>query len=457
MSTVQAASIRCKSPQIKRGVLRARHAPPVLKATMSTQPLPLSETKSQSETNRCITNLSNGNASRRNNAAYRNNSEKAAACTQEMKSARHGENVPVRNTTRKPQREQQAPQLVEVSTKNLMIAAPAKNAQCSPAQFEEVLAAEANDATQLQTVAPMMQNQAAFDRHRFYNQSNNFVAMMQAHRFELGASDIGTMPPTEMEFAAFEQNLKENDPLYESVRYFIDHRHNKPGVMNSNMLADFVEYGSNIDLIPKGKRRLATEVYSPQFIAEILDQFRKEGSNVLITAETLLKFAYKTGFHGRPESSSDYLHGDGELFNTESAAITEIYRIAGPGATGKALVEASKKVLALKEFAGEIVVHLSIPPLAIKNPRLASGNEQGATDEWRVGATTPYGHLEIISDRVSMAGIPGSDPNKTAPTVQLLGKYGEGVPVYPGNYREVGDWLIALLERLARRGLPEPV
>ena len=94
-----------------------------------------------------------------------------------------------------------------------------------------------------------------------------------------------------------------------------------------------------------------------------------------------------------------------------------------------------------------------IPPKAIINERPPSGKEHGATDLWRSGGTTPYGHFELITDRVNMAGIPGTDPKETAPTVRILGERGEGMVVYPGNYLNMGETVIEMQRMDAQKEL----
>ena len=108
-------------------------------------------------------------------------------------------------------------------------------------------------------------------------------------------------------------------------------------------------------------------------------------------------------------------------------------------------------MLGLKIPKDEPVIAIRIPGKAIKNERLPSGREHGANNQWLMGATTPYGHLELITDRVNMAGIPGTSPSDSAPTVEILGEHGAGVPVYPGNFREIGDRLIAIQAMQAQK------
>ena len=68
-----------------------------------------------------------------------------------------------------------------------------------------------------------------------------------------------------------------------------------------------------------------------------------------------------------------------------------------------------------------------------------------------MGGTIPYGHFELITDRVNMAGIPGTDPNETAPTVRILGQRGKGIVAYPGNYLSVGKTVIEMAEVEAKK------
>lgn len=445
---------RPKSPHTQRVGTRTRRAPLALTTEKSRQPLALSKPENRSDPNLPITNGSNKH---RNNADYINTSEKAAERAQDMKSAPHGNDVSVRKARQEPLEKPAADRPLRISArpKQLLIAAPAKDARCSSVQFEDTLKAEANMVAHLSTLAPKMENQTAFDYTRFYTEANTFFAMVQAYRRKTGDTSIHGTPPTAKQVAACEAELKDNDKEYRKYAYYLNHRHNKAGTMNRNMKSDFVEYGVLSDLIPKNRRPSAEEVYSAQFISGVKGQFKKEGANVITTAETFLRYTYKSGFHGRTVPSPDFLHGDGEMFNTENEAVREIHRIAGSNQTGKAFADAAQKVLGLKPLKGQILLHIWIPPQAINNERIPSGKENGANEFWLMGATTPYGHLEIITDRVNMAGIPGTDPNHTAPIVRILGEHGVGVSVYPGNYQDIGEHLIAISAMLAQKGSPD--
>lgn len=326
-----------------------------------------------------------------------------------------------------------------------MISTPSKAAQAFD-RYKNASEAEYADAAQLLKMAPKLQNGMVIDHTRFFTEGRDFLSRVQAYRRQTGDTKVDSTPPSAEQFAALEAELKLNDKEYQKYAYYLNHRNNKDYAMHKNMQSDFVEYGVLSDLLSKDKRPRADEIYSAQLITEIIGKLKKEGTHVITTVETFLRFSYKYGFHGRPGSSPDYPQGDGEMFNTENEAIQEIYRIAGPNPTEKALADATQKVLGLPIFKGQILLDIFIPPKAIKNERLPSGREHGANDEWLMGGTTPYGHFELITDRVNMAGIPGTDPNETAPTVRILGERGKGKAVYPGNYLSIGKTVIEMAE-----------
>jgi hypothetical protein len=336
--------------------------------------------------------------------------------------------------------------------KGLMTTTPSKAARAFD-QYKGMSRAEYEDAAQLLKMAPKLDNGMVIDHTRFFTEGRDFLSKVLAYRRKTGDTKFDSTPPTAEQFAACEAELKLNDNEYQRYAYYLNHRHNKDYAMNKNMKSDFVEYGVFSDLIPKDKRPPADEIYSTQLVTEIKSKFKEEGTHVIVTADTFLRFAYKYGFHGRPTPSPDYLHGDGEMFNTETEVIQEIHRIAGANPTGKSLADAAQKVLGLTAFKSQILLHISIPPKAIKNERLPSGREHGANDQWLMGGTTPYGHLELITDRVNMAGIPGTDPKETAPTVRILGERGEGMVVYPGNYLNMGETVIEMQKMDAQKEL----
>ena len=458
MSKPIPVSTRAKSPQTHSVGTRARRIPRVLKATTSPQPLALSRRQNQSDPNPRITNGSDEKPRKLNNAAYLNTAEKAAECAQNMKSAPHGNEVLVRKARLEPVENQPParPSGIPARPKQLLIATPAKDARCSPAQFGHVLEAEVNDEAYLRTMAPKMENQPEFNAYRFYTEAVTYFSAVQRYRFDTGDSSVDSTPPTSAQLAAFELTLDEGSKLYELTKYYLKHRHNRPGTINNKRSFTLVDYGVCLPLIPKGERFSAAELYSPEFIEEIVNYFigKNGGAHVVVTAEKFLKRAFLTGYHGRPDPSPDYLDGDGEMFNTEKKAIEDIHGIVGPDPSDKALVDAATKVLGLQGYGEDILLEISVPPGGIKNARPASGKENGANQEFLLGATTPFGHLEIVTDRVNMAGIPGTDPNGTAPTVRILGKHGEGVPVYPENYRDIGERLIAIFAMQEQKGSP---
>jgi hypothetical protein len=450
------ASTRSKSPQTQRSRTKEQRAPLSTSTKKSPPPLAVSKLENQSHLEPRISGGSNDELKRLNNAANSSTAESAAQHDRAIKSATPDNQVSVRKASQESDRKQSlSPLLMDASIpKNLMIGTPSKAAQHTFDQYKYRLEREQADAAQLLK----MGNPAAFDSHRFYTEAKTYFEMVQSYRFKTGDTNIDSRRPTSKQLAAFEVELEKNDVLYKRTKYYLNHRHNKPDTMHLNMKASFVDYGANNDLIPKNKRPKPEELYAPQFLSGIMDNHvRGKSTYVIITGRNFMTYAHKTGFHGRPNPSPDYPHGDGELFNTESAAIEEIYRMAGPNPTGESLAEASEKVLGLTAYKSEVsaedeisydnlLIAIEIPYGARKNERLGSGRENGATDLWLTGGTTPYGHIEIITDRINMAGLPGTDPAKTAPTVRILGKHGKDVAAYPGNFNAIGYHMDAIVE-----------
>jgi hypothetical protein len=449
------APARGKSPQTRRARTKDPKAPADIKLKTSTPPMARRAPAGRSDVNPRITSGPDEKLKTLSTAAYPGTAETAARLDRGMKSVPRENHVPLRKARKTPEGERRSSPVLMIasSPKNRMICAPSRHAPSSFAQYRAASEAEFADAVHVLEMAPNPEYQAGIDHARFFTEGRDFLSRVQAYRRNTGDTSIDSTPPTAEQFAACEAELKRNDKEYQRYAYYLNHRNNKPHTMNGNIKSDFVEYGVLSDLIPRYQRPRAEEIYSAQFLAEIKGKFKVEGAHVFTTAEVFLRYAYKDGFHGRPTPSPDYPHGDGEMFNTENEAIQEIYRMAGPDPTGQALADAAQKVLGLSAFSSQTLLHIYIPPKAIRNERLPSGREHGANHRWLMGGTTPYGHLELITDRVNMAGIPGTDPNETAPTVRILGERGQGVTAYPGNYLSIGKTLIEMAEADTQKAL----
>ena len=445
---------RSKSPQTQRAKTGKPRAPLNTTAKKAPPPLAVSKPENQSHLEPSISSRSSEELKKLNNAASSSTAENAAQHDRDMKSATAKNHVSVGKANREQERKKPlTPVSMNASIqKPLMIGTPSKAAHAFY-EYKDGLTQEYADAAQLLKMASKLGNEMIVDHNRFFTEGRDFIAKVQAYRLKTGDTKIDSTPPTAEQFAACEAELKLNDKEYQRYAYYLNHRNNKDYAMHERMKSDFVEYGVLSDLIPKDKRPPADEIYSAQLIIEIKAPSKKEGTHVIVTAEIFLSFPYKTGFLGRPTPSPDYLHGDGEMFNTETEAIQEIHRIAGPNPSDASLTDAAQKVLGLTYFKGQILIDVWIPPKAIRNERPPSGKEHGANNKWLMGGTTPYGHYELITDRVNMAGIPGTDPNETAPTVRILGERGKGIAVYPDNYLNIGNTVIKMLEADAQKEL----
>jgi hypothetical protein len=332
-----------------------------------------------------------------------------------------------------------------------------------PRPFSEYLDMEVKTATILKQLASLAENRqhvprtqpispnipsaaslVTTDHPRYFNEAHGFFSQVQAYRHRTRDADLAGTAPSAEQVAACLAELKSNDKDFQQYSYYLNHPNNKPNAINKTANVDFVDAGILASMVPKGKRVNSDLIFTPEFRKELVQKFQLNGSNVIVRADTFLKILCKFGYIGRPTPSPDLPNGDGELFNTEDAAISEIFDRLGPDASEEDISRTTEVVLGFNP--GDLnatLVHIKIPPLAVKNPRIASGNEHGANHLWLFGASTPMGHTELISDRVNLAGIPGTEPNDTAPTVRILGPRGKGIAVNPANYLDIRDRLIA--------------
>lgn len=381
-----------------------------------------------------------------------------------MKSAMRGSTVPVRKAD--PVADAKAlpalTLLIAAMPKNLAIQGPVTT-PVAPRPFSEFLDMELKTANILKgltglfgdgqrlpdtppipLIVPRAIDPASTDYLRYFDQARGFFSQVQAYRHRTGDTDLAGTPASAEQVTACLAELKKNDAAFQQYAYYLSHPNNKPNAINAKANVDFVEAGILSSMVPKGLRVNSNRIYSAEFCDALIAKFLREGCNVIVRADTFLRILCKFGFVGRPTPSPDVPHGDGELFSTEDAAINEIFARLGPDATEEEKSRTAEIVFGFN--AGGLnatLVHIKIPPKAIKNPRIASGNEHGATHLWLFGAAIPMGHLELISDRVSLSGIPGTDPKETAPTVRILGPRGKDILVTYDNYLDIRDRLLA--------------